>query len=572
MRTTLAKLLLPAVLALAGAATAADLPRFLPAETLFAIGVEGLAAHQDKAQPFIDEWERLDLSALLEAAFAEEVGEDVPEVPDLGAGFLDLVGLEAWVAVSASQFNPLPAVTVMARVTPQGMSAARELLGELEAAGESVQMTEGAVTFTVVTPADEEEIPTPIAFAAFEDVVLVSTNPDVARGVLRRYQGASEPSLATNSGYLGTIGAQRAGNAYMFLDLAAAADLAAPFASGMGFESLVQRLGAAADTAGVYGTITTITDDGFESLGVRVLGGRDGDPRLHDLLSGGGPVSDRVLAFVPPAALGVSAATADPPGWWDWLEDVVASEPMIGITDLDQLLLESVGLDPQRALFGWMGDEVATITLGYGQASAVPTDLTDPLGEAVYLVEVTDEGAAQAGLNELFMLATGFASSFMDPMGEGGMVEPAQRDVAGVNVTDWELADGFTLSVAVTDGYALIATTPSAMDAALGARAGAAGLSSALTPLRGRVPQGVRSFTLSDDRASLAYSAQLLVDQFGMMSGLTGGDIDFEAVEAATAALAEFLAFATERLGGSVGYSTVDGAVVRTEGFSYVAW
>ncbi|HLV13126.1 MAG TPA: hypothetical protein VKY42_11810, partial [Trueperaceae bacterium] len=83
--------------------------------------------------------------------------------------------------------------------------------------------------------------------------------------------------------------------------------------------------------------------------------------------------------------------------------------------------------------------------------------------------------------------------------------------------------------------------------------------------------QGARSFTLSDDRAALGFATETLVEQFGMMSGLSG-DVDFEAVEAASAALAEFLAFATERFGGSVSYSTVDGPVVRSEGFSFVEW
>jgi len=571
MRTTLTKLLLSLAALLAGAAWAAELPRFLPAETLLAVGVEGLERHEAKARPFIDEWERLNLTELLEAAFADEDDDDAVPMPDLGVGLLDLIGREAWLAVSASQFNPLPAVTVLVRVTPDGMAAARDLFARAEEEGEATQMTEGSIAFTVVASPDDD-LPMPIAYAAFDDVVLVSSNPDVARGVLRRYQGASEPSLATNSGFQGTVGAQRPGNAYFFLDLAAAADVAAPFASGMGFDALVERVAAAAGTAGVVGSVTTVTDEGFQTVGVRVLGSEAQDPQLYRLIVGAAPVSDRALAFVPPTALGVSVASVDLPGWWDWLEDVVASEPAIGITDIDQMVQEAIGLDMQRTLFGWMGDEVATITLGYGEPSFMPTQLVNPLGEVVYLVETTDEAAAAAGLNEFFMFGTSMAGSFMDPMGEGGMVAPAQREVAGVSVTDWQLAENFTLSVAVTDGYALIATAPSAMDAVLSARSGGAGLPVALAPLRSRVPQGARTFTLSDDRAALAYSAEVMVQQFAMMSGLGGGDIDFEAVEAATAALGEFLAFLTERFETSVGYATVDGQTVRTESYTFIAW
>lgn len=570
MRTIATRLLLTVAIGVAGLAAAADLPRFLPAETLLAIGVEGLAQHEAKAQPFIDEWERLNLTALLEAAFAEE-GDEPLAVPDLGVDLLDLLGREAWVAISASQFNPLPTLTVLAVVTPDGMSAVEQIIAEATAEGQVDEFTEGSIGFTVVTPVDEE-MPTPIVYALFDDVVLVSSNPDVARGVLRRYQGASEPSLATNSGYLGTVGALRSGNAYLYLDLPAVTGVVTPFAAGMGFDALVNRLTAAATTAGVYGTVTTITDDGIETVGVRVLGSSDRDPRLHALLAPSGAVSDRVMAFVPPSALGVSAGRVDLPGWWAWLEDVVASEPSIGIDDLDGMIAMSFGLDLQSTLFGWMGDEYAAVTLGYGVASAMPTELVNPLGETVYLIEADDEAAAAAGLDQLFTMVTAFASSFMDPMGEGGMVQPVKRGVGGVSVTDWPLADGFVLSVAVTDGYALVATSQSAIDAVLGARAGGAGLSAALSPLRGRVPQGVTSYTLSDDQAALAYTAQTLVEQLGMMSGMAGGDIDFDAVEAASAALAEYLEFVTDRIGGSLTYTTVDGSVVRTQGYSYVNW
>lgn len=575
MTRSLRAALLSLVMTGAAGAFAADLPSFLPTEVLAAVGVEGLAAHEAKARPFIDEWERLDLTNLLEAAFADQAEEelgDMPELDELDAGLLDLLGREAWLIVSASSFNPLPAVTLMARVTPEGMAAVTGLLDSLDDEGETSTLTEGGIEFTVVSSPEADTMLGAVAYATFDDVVLVSSNPDVARGVLRRYQGADEPSLATNSGYLGTVGALRPGNSYFFLDLAAATQVAGPFAGGMGFDALVSRLTAAARTAGVYGVVTRIETDGVASEATRVLGDRSGDPILYDLLAGGAPVSDAAFSFTPPTALGVSASTTDVPAIWAWLGDVVASEPSIGITDLDEMVEMSVGIDPGQALFDWMGDEVATVTLGYGSASAMPTQLENPLGDSVYLIETTDEAAASAGVSQLLTMAIGFGSSFVDPMGEGTAPAPAERQVAGVSVTDWTVTDGFTLSTAVTGGYLLVATTPTAMDAVLGARSGAAGLSNELAPLRQRVPSGVSSFTLSNDRAALAYTSETLVEQFGMFSGMGGGDIDFDAVEAATEALGEFLRFATERLGGTVGHSQVSGQVVKSQSFSFVTW
>ncbi|HZX00185.1 MAG TPA: DUF3352 domain-containing protein [Trueperaceae bacterium] len=576
MRRSVGAVLLTLVLSFATSAIAAELPDYLPTETIAAIGVEGLGQHEAKAQPFIDEWNRLNLSELLEAAFADQAEEELPDVAmpdfDFDADLLDFLGREAWVVVSASSFNPLPAVTLLARVTTEGMAAVTGILDSFDSEGEVTTMSEGGIEFNVIIPSGDEAMVPAVAYATFEDVVLVSSNPDVARGVLRRYQGANEPSLATNTGFQATVGAVQPGNSYFYLDLAAGTEVAAPFAAGMDFDALVARVSAAATTAGVYGVVTRIGEDGITSETTRVLGDRSGDPLLYDAMAGGAPVSDGVLSFTPPTALGVTATSTDISGWWDWLGDVVASEPSIGITDLSEMIEMSVGLDPDTTLFAWMGEEFGTITLGYGTASAMPTQLENPLGDSVYLIETTDEAAADAGLTQLFSLLAGFSSSFMDPMGEGAAVTPERRDVSGVSVTDWTLTDGFTLSTAVTGGYALVATTPESMDAVLAARAGGAGLSNALAPLVQRVPQGARSFALSNDQAALAFANESLVDQFGMMSGMMGGDIDFDAVEAATSALGEFLEFATERFGSTVGYTQVNGQVVRGQSFSSVTW
>ncbi len=576
MRRSIGALLVTLVVALTAGASAADLPSFLPAEAIAAVGVEGLAQHEAKAQPFIDEWNRLNLTELLETAFADEAEEELPDVEmpdlDIDAGFLDLLGREAWVVVSASSFNPLPAVTLLARVTPDGMAAVTGILDSLASEGEVTTMTEGTIEFSVLETSGADEVVPAVAYATFDDAVLVSSNPDVARGVLRRYQGASEPNLATNSGFQATVGTVSPGNMYFYLDLASATDVAAPFAAGMGFDALVDRVSSAARTAGVYGVVNRIEDDGIRSESTRVLGDRSGDPLLYDALAGGAPVSDNVLAFTPPTALGVTATSTDISLWWDWLGDVVASEPSIGIPDLDQMIEASIGLDPETTLFGWMGDEFGTITMGYGSTSAMPTQLENPLGDAVYLIETTDEAAAQAGITQLFTLLAGFGSSFMDPSGQGAAIAPEPRESSGVTVNDWTLTEGFTLSTAATGGYALIATTPEAMDAVLAAKAGGAGLSAALAPLVQRVPQGARAFALSDDQAALAYMSETVVDQFGMMSGMMGGDIDFDAVEAATSALAEFMQFLTERSGSSVGYSQVEGQAIRGQSFTSVEW
>src|SRR5690606_12159543 len=377
---------------------------------------------------------------------------------------------------SASSFNPLPAITLVATMNEAGRAVVQALFDEVPGS-EVTTLSEGNATFMVIEPDVEagdddfgSNLGMVVAYGMIDDLVVVSSNPDVTRAVLRRYQGASEPSLTDNVGFAGTVGALGEGNVYTFLDLPAVVEVARPFAAGAGFDALVERLGNAFSTAGSYGSVTTVVADGFEGASVRVLGDRANDPQLYDLLAGQGSVSDGPLAFVGPGALGYAVGTLDLGGWWDWLADVAEAEPALGIGDLNMMVQQMVGLDLEATLFSWMGDEAASITTGFAPATDIGAPMQNPLGDSIYLVEVTDEAAARAGIQTLFQPAVSTASAFMDPMGEGSAIAPSTRDVAGVEVTQWDLADGFSLSTAVTDGYALFATTPAALEGALNAR------------------------------------------------------------------------------------------------------
>ena len=578
--------LLGAVMVFASTASAASLLDLLPEGTLAAFGVEGIDQHEEKADVFIAEWNRLDLTNLLEAAYGEELedttGADDAEIPQalLEANPLDLIGQEVWLTVSVNSFNPLPAVTLVASMNQAGRDVVQALFDEASKDGEVLALTEGNATFHVLQPdpsaagADSltGDLEVVVAYGQIDDLVVVSSNPDVARGVLRRYQGANEPNLASNAGFTSTVGALGDGNLYTFIDLPAAVAVAKPFAAGMGFDALVTRLENAFNTAGSYGSVMTVVGDGLEGASLRVLGDRANDPQLYDLLAGPATVSDATTAFTSPAALAYSVATIDVPGWWAWLNDVAASEPQLGLSDLNMMIEQMLGLNLEDTLFSWMGDEVATINLGFAPATDIGAPMVNPLGEAVYLIEASDEQAARSGIATLFQVGMASASAFMDPMGEGESLTPAISDVAGVEVTTWNLSDGFTLSTAVSEGYALFATTPDAMNSVLAGRGAGAGLSGTLAPLRSRVPSGVRSFTLSDDRASMAATAETLLGQMGMLTGMSGADIDFDAAETANEALAQFVEFVAERFGGSVGYSLAGTGTVRSDSHTTVQW
>lgn len=565
-------------LALAATASAQGLERLLPQDTFVAIGLSGLQQHEAKFQPIVDEWVRLDLGALLNEALAEEeVAGELDELDDAipeafaGLGFYDFFGDEFWFAVSASRSNPLPTVTVVARVSEEAAAALAQAIEEESDPADFQVLTEGSIEFRVGAT---DEFDTPIAFAIEGTLVTASSNPDALRGVLRRYQGAAEPSFRDSAGFAAAVAPIMPGNVVAYFDLPTIVGLARPFAEGMGFDASVDRLARALETVGSYGAVTRVTDQGVESLSLQVLGDASLDPSLHALLSNRTPVSSEPLAFVGPGAVGYQAGSTDLGAWWDYLDELSADLPELGIGGLNAFVADNLGLDLNQLLFDWMGDTFATITPAFAPATQIGVMPENLLGDAVYLIETTDPAAAAQGLQMLIQMAGFMASSFADPYGEGGGMPaaPQTRDVGGVSVDSYALAEGVTLEVAITGGYVLIATSSDSMDAALQAQAAGGGLPAGLAELAAEVPLGAGNVSFVDGGASYRALAEQLGAEFGLFAGLAGSYFDFEAVERAGGALQEFLSFVADRMGGAYSYGVSDGGVLRGYSLSRVAW
>lgn len=559
-----------ALAAALGLAAAQSLAPLLPSDTLVAFGVQGLKQHEAKLQPIIDEWERLDLTNLLERAGGEDADDELPAELK-GLTLFDVLGDEFWIAASASSFSPLPAVVLVARVSDRASALFTKALADEQADATVESLTEGNISFEVYTSDDDDLT---LAVARDGDFVALTTNPDTMRGVLRRYQGAAEPNFTDSPAYAATLAGLTPAAVSFLIDLPAAAKVAQPLAGGLGFDKSIERVAAMLKTVGVVASVARLTDAGIETLSIQALGDRSLDPGLYDLLTAKGAYPAGVLGFVPDTALGVQAGNLDLGAWWRYLNQLVAGLEELGVGDLDTFLAENIGLDLNQMLFSWMGAGAGTITMSIPSAAAPGMAQGNVLGDAVYLLAVTDEAAAQAGLAQFLTMATSMASSFMDPSGGAGLVQPTTRTSAGVNVTSYDLGEGITFEIAFSGGYLLLATSSTGMDAALAAGAdGAAGVSGSLAALQPNVPAAAVSMALSNDQASLRALADTLLSQFGMAAGLAGSeDLDFEAVEAAGAALTQFVNFVADKFGGSYSYQVVDGGVVRGYGLSQVSW
>ena len=544
-------------------------------ETMFALGVEDLNDNADLIDDFIAEFNRLEVGQALQAAFGGSTGLD-GELPVPGPlqdlDILDLIGQETWIGLALSNFNPLPSVTLLTRTSPVATGVLGDLIMDM-ANDDGVQaLQEGSVTFYVLELDVADSPVNTVAFAQLGDLLMASSNPDTLRTSIRLANGSNEPSFASSDGYAATLGTLGGANFYSYLNLPQVAAALAPLGQGLGFDAAIARLAQALDTSGVTGSVLRVVADGLEGESVAVPNGSGSDLALYNLLTSGFAAGRDALQFVPQTALQVTNSYADISGWWAYLNDLVASVPDLGITSLDEALL-MFGVDIRTSLIDWTGTRVATITTGSAEVVDPGIAPSNLLGESVFLIETLDPAAAQQGLTVLFSTVGTFASGFADPSGAGAPVAPTVSTVAGVQVTSYDVIQGVSLSFAVTDGYALIATSAEAMMVVLEAKAAGGNLSVGFTALEAQIPPEARSFTLTDTRATLEGTATQMSSQLQLTAGLAGAsNLDFEAATTATERLEQYLLFVAARLGGSYSYGISQQGVIRTFSMTQVGW
>ncbi len=576
-------LLVALVLAACSGALAQSLRSLLPADTVFAIGVQGLSGQQAKIQPFIDEFDRLGVAKAFQDAFAStekqaEQSANLPNVSQMpeelkGLGALDILGNEAYLAVALRQGNPIPAVVFVARVDAKAQAAASKMLAK-EAGMAGVQkLTEGKIDFYVSKVDDGSGTTTEVAYAQDGALVALSNNPDALRGVLRRQQGASEPSFTDSAGYKATVGALGGGNVMTYLDLAPLASMAQPLLAAQGMDALSKRLANALTTIGTSGGVTVITSTGVESKSLRMLGPSDKDPALYALLSSSTPASTDALKFVPADALSVSSSAVDLGGWWDYLGGLVAAAPQLGVTDLNQFVQSMVGIDLKADLFAWSDGNFGTISTPSPAPQQAGMPSTDALGSSVFVLKSKDDAAAAKGLSDLFTKLSSQLAGFTDPSGNGAPAAPETQQVGGTTVTSITLAPMVKLSYAVTNGHAFIGTSDKALTDDLKAVQSGDALPATLAAMRPMVSANATSFTLADAKASVQNSSASLVTGIQTFAGMSGSqNLDIAKVQAATDALQKFLDFVAKHLGGSYSYQQTSGGTVTGHGLTQVSW
>lgn len=558
--------------------TAQKLSHLLSSDSFFVLGAENLQDHNSKLKVFIDEFQSQDVLSALKVLFPDAT-KALPINPNnlipqdySDLTLLDLIGQETWIGLSASSFNPLPAITFLSRTSPTGTEILRQQIAEASSTQGTTRLIEGNFVF-YKTKVETNSFPDTVVYAQVDDIILIGTNPENIRGVLRRLAGNEEPSLMTTDSYKNTLGRLGSGNFYGYINLPAVAKLATRFGSGFGMDHLVKRITGVINTSGVFASVLRITPDGLHTVGAQALNPTAGDTELLRLLSDPTPVPREAIPFIPETAIGVSLRHVNLTGWWNWLHNLAANTPDIGV-DLDAMLFMLLGLDLRTDLLEWAGPQIATVTLPTEEVIEPEATDLDLLGGTVYLVETSSQKAAQIGLKSTFVSLANAVATFADPSGGDGNPITTNREVGNIQVTSMTAFPGATISFAIAGDFAVISTNPNNLDAVIEAFAKH---NSSIRPefvnLIAEVPNNVQSINVIDTGAMLELISGEAPNQLKLLSGLGGADnLDFDAVTIATKTIGDYLDFLSNHMGTNITFSQVKENIILAFGKNEISW
>ena len=353
--------------------------------------------------------------------------------------------------------------------------------------------------------------PLVLAYSLQNDVLMLSSSPETMRGVLRQFGGSSDPNFASSDSYAKALGQYGTANSYAYLDFASIINIAAPFARQSGFDALIDRLVMAFETAGISGGVSRFTDDGMETQGFQAVNPEGGDTTLLSLLTGAAIADRAALDKVPADALSVNISHADLNAWWGYLNEIAASQPELG-GDLDAILL-GFGVDLKTTFFNWVGNQVTSITTGVAESVEPGMPASNLLGETVYIFDTNDETAAQDGIASLIQTISAQVAAFADPSGGTGNSQQTTEDFAGVSVTTLDITSGVSLSYAVSDGKAILATSKDGLRKVLEAQENITSLEP-VRDLLASIPEDASGFTIANNKATLEGSASTNSQQY----------------------------------------------------------
>lgn len=410
----------------------------------------------------------------------------------------------AVIGVSMSRFNPLPGVVLVYR--PADPEAIAEIYRDLVYCFASeVSLDQDGVPLDVFADGSDQ----PLIAALVDGDVVVATNVDLARAVVRLAGGSNEPShLRTPVGRLASNMMQ--GGVGFTFDMAALADalegLVGMIPAGDDAGALVSKALASLRTVSGMAVNATFDQGGLLLTSVVTVDDDFGESELAALVLGSGSHLDPP-ALVPRGASVLSVGRTALPESFAWVDAwLAAAAPVIGENlDLRSLADRYLELDLDAALLAWVGGSWHMAEL------EVPgTDLLSYLVgmEGVFTMPVTSEEAARAGVTEWIRLAESalngslplisalddldlptddglgdpfddpFRESFAGELGWDDMVSVKQETYRGVGYERWRVGPLTDLGMGIFGGHLVLANPAATMSKVIDVYLGASSVTS----------------------------------------------------------------------------------------------
>ena len=454
----------------------------------------------------------------------EELSADCPALGDtLGAVDPEALTGRAAAGVSISSFAPLPTVMVILR--PDDTELGSRLFESVTSCYDSgVAMSEGSTPLYVLGDGSDF----PVVVAKVDGTLLLASDPDVLRGMVRRATGANEPSLlSTRVGGM-TRGLTSRGLSFT-LNLAGVADLLAGFLPTLGGESgqahLINRVLATLRVINGVAAGVTLDEAGLVIDSVvtvdREAAAVAGELELLDLLSCAG-CAGAEPTLIPADPAGLVRSNFSLPALVAWLDSWLADmSPLIDEQELD---LEMAGevLSVNALIEHYLGSDLDALALDWlgttwftAQLDVYGTDVADWLQGpgSITTVPVSSEAEARAGLRlwgEALDNGSELLSELLaDDALEGNMFDGTRltsmlsiRPITYRGVEYDRVRSPFSAEygVAVFGGHLVLARPARAMNSAIDVHLGAAGVASgsAFGPLLASQPPAPAGFQIVD--------------------------------------------------------------------------
>lgn len=537
-----------------------------------------------------------ELDALVDQGFESLAAE----CPELAGRLAELHASERWgsavFGVSLSRFNPLPGFAVVYR--PAEPELVGGLYGDLVYCFASeVSLNQDGVALDVFGDGSDQ----PLIAARVGSDVIVASNVELARTVVRLASGSNEPShLRTPIGQLAAN--MMSEGVGVTVDLAALADgargLIGMIPAGDAAAALVLKLLASLETVSGMAFNATFDEGGLVFDSVVTVDDSFGESELAALVLGTGAALEPPV-LIPRGAATLSVGHFSLPALIAWVDSwLAAAAPLIGEEfDVRGLADQHLGIDLDSALLDWLG------TTWHVAEHEVPgTDLLSYLVgmEGVMTLPVTSEAAAQGSVQELVAAASrAIAASAAlagrlpggdldlpdplayDDLGWDDMVSVKQQTYRGVEYQRWRVGPTTDVGFGVFGGHLVLANPAATMtrvidtylgggnvltDAALGHLVSAQAASQSSYEVVD-LPRYLRGLAEIADvgAAPLATGVRAL-----LRDGVASGDLTVDAAELPTfaelVALGDFVADLLDamaaRTGAVVGSSEVVGSAL----------